>query len=103
MIVKCKPVYNFQSVEFEFEIDPNSEEYENQLEQLFDIFVDMLDGLEEIAPEQQKVQNVAPRSAKKEELASENQKKYLDRLGIPYPDDITKKEAFNLIKEVQGK
>lgn len=104
MIVKCKPVFNFQSVEFEMEVDPTSEDYSDQLGVLFDVFNDMLEGLQDVAPEQQKVQSVAPKSAKPSTpLATDGQKRYLRAMGIPFDEDLTKAEADNMIKKASGK
>ena len=100
MIVKCKPVWNFQSLEYEVEIDENDEE---SLNHLFSTYDNMLKRLQEISPEQQKVQGVAPKSAKpKEPMSTENQQKYLLGLGVPLEDSkiMTKKEASNKIKEL---
>lgn len=102
MIFKCKPVFNFQSIEFEYEIDINSETYDEELAQMFCIYADMLSGLKNIAPEQGKVNTPNIGSKPKEELASDAQKNLLKKLGLPYDDDITKKEAFNMIKSAQG-
>lgn len=100
IIIKCKPVYNFQSVEFEMPVDLDNLE---TLDEVFDIFDKILTGLQAIAPEQQKVQQVAPKSAKpKEPMSTENQQNYLLGLGVPIEDSkrMTKKEASNMIKEL---
>ena len=100
IIIKCKPVYNFQSVEFELPVDLDNLE---TLDELFDIFDKILTGLQAIAPEQQKVQGVAPKSAKpKEPMSTENQQNYLLGLGVPIEESkrMTKKEASNMIKEL---
>lgn len=100
ILIKCKPVYNFQSVEFELPVDLDNLE---TLDELFDIFDKILTGLQAIAPEQQKVQAVAPKSAKpKEPMSTENQQNYLLGLGVPLEDSkrMTKKEASNMIKEL---
>ena len=100
ILIKCKPVYNFQSVEFELPVDLDNLE---TLDELFDIFDKILTGLQAIAPEQQKVQGVAPKSAKpKEPMSTENQQNYLLGLGVPIEESkrMTKKEASNMIKEL---
>ena len=100
ILIKCKPVYNFQSVEFELPVDLDNLE---TLDELFDIFDKILTGLQAIAPEQQKVQAVAPKQQKpKEPMSTENQQNYLLGLGVPIEDSkrMTKKEASNMIKEL---
>lgn len=100
MIIKCKPVWNFQSLEYEMDVDLENEESINQV---FDIYDKMLTGLQAIAPEQTKVQQVAPKSATpKEPMSTENQQNYLLGLGVPIKESkkMTKKEASNMIKEL---
>ena len=100
ILIKCKPVYNFQSVEFELPVDLDNLE---TLDELFDIFDKILTGLQAIAPEQQKVQVVAPKQQKpKEPMSTENQQNYLLGLGVPIEESkrMTKKEASNMIKEL---
>ena len=100
ILIKCKPVYNFQSVEFELPVDLDNLE---TLDELFDIFDKILTGLQAIAPEQQKVQAVAPKQQKpKEPMSTENQQNYLLGLGVPLEKSkrMTKKEASNMIKEL---
>ena len=103
-IMKCKPVYNFQSVEFDFELDYDKDKYDDSIEEMFDLYEDIVEHLKEVAPEQPKVQSVAPKSTKKnynEEPATLGQKNYLRANGIPFGDDITKDEAFKLIKSMK--
>ena len=100
ILIKCKPVYNFQSVEYEYIVDLDNEEAFNDM---FDFYDKMLTGLQAIAPEQQKVQAVAPKQQKpKEPMSTENQQNYLLGLGVPLEDSkrMTKKEASNMIKEL---
>lgn len=89
--IKCKPTYNFQSMEFEWELtDENREE-------MFNLYTDLLEFLEGIAPEQE----VKP--AKKVKLATDKQLDLLDQLGVDYDDDVTQEEASNLIDKYFGK
>lgn len=100
ILIKCKPVYNFQSLEYEYIVDLDNEESFNEM---FDFFDKMLTGLQAIAPEQQKVQAVAPKQQKpKEPMSTENQQNYLLGLGVPIEESkrMTKKEASNMIKEL---
>ena len=100
IIMKFKPVYNFQSVEFELPIDLDNLE---TLDEAFDIFDKVLTGLQTIAPEVQKVQTVAPKSATpKEDMATPGQISFLVGLGVPEEEakSYTKKRASMKIKEL---
>lgn len=54
MIFKCKPVYNFQSVEFEMEIkdDATTKEKQKAFEDMWDMYKCCIVELTKIAPEQ---------------------------------------------------
>lgn len=99
ILIKCKPVYNFQSVEYEYIVDLDNEECFNEM---FDFYDKMLTGLQAIAPEQQKVQGTAPKSVSKEPMSTINQQNYLEGLGIPKEESrrMTKKQASDMIKEL---
>lgn len=87
-IFKCKPTYNFQSVEFEFAgtID--------NLDEMFELYKAIVNGLMALAPEQPtKVSGPAP------ELASAKQREIMDKFHIKYKSSITKAEAQELIKK----
>ena len=75
MLVKCKPVYNFQSVEFEMEVK-NPED----IEIMFDMYEDMIKGLKSVAPEQPAQPKAAP--VKQEPKATPKQINCLIKLGI---------------------
>lgn len=102
MLVKFKPVYNFQSAEFEINIDVDSEEYDEQIAVAFSIYNDLLVGLKNVAPEQPAQPKPVAKKTTNEEPATKGQLNYLDSLGIPYSDNITKKEAFELINKAKG-
>ena len=87
MLMKCKPTYQFQSIEFDFSIQST-----NDLPKMFDMYNRVLKGLMEIAPVQEK------QAQPKEPLATENQKKTMDRFGIAYNANTTRKEAQELIQ-----
>lgn len=98
MIVKCKPVYNFQSVEFEMEIN-NEVDFNLMTER----YKKILDMLQSIAPEQAQVKVVGSKPTKPKELMStDNQQKYLLGLGVSIEESskMTKKEASEKIKEL---
>lgn len=93
MLMKFKPVYNFQSVEFETEIN-NPED----LEKAFNSYKICLEKLQQIAPEQP----AQPKSAPKEPMASEKQKALLIKLGLNEYEvnKMTAKQAYMKIKEL---
>lgn len=100
IMIKCKPCYNFQSLEFDYIADLDNED---SLNEMFDFFDKLLTGLQAIAPEQIKVQAIAPKQQKpKEPMSTENQQNYLLGLGVPIEESkrMTKKEASNMIKEL---
>lgn len=94
MIIKFKPVYNFQSVEFEAEI--NSPE---DLEKAFNSYKICLEKLQQIAPEQPAQPKAA---APKEPMATEKQKALLIKLGLDEKEvnKMTTKQAYMKIKEL---
>ena len=73
MIFKCKPVYNFQSIEFEVEIDPNN--FDQEVNTMFDMYDKVLEGLKAVAPEQPsgKTAPIKPQ----EPMATDSQVKWL--------------------------
>ena len=85
---KCKPTYNFQSVEFEFfgKVD--------DIHIMIDIYQAVLNELMRIAPEQP-AKTVAPVA----ELATAKQREILDKFHLKYKSNITKQEAQELIKQ----
>lgn len=96
MIVKCKPVFNFQSIEFEMEV--NNEIDFNLMSERYKKILDML---QEIAPEQQKA---STKKEKKEEMSTIGQQNFLLGLGIPreVTEKMTKKEASAEISKIKG-
>ena len=100
MVIKCKPVYNFQSVEFEMEIDPTKLE---ELNGLFNIYNNLLVGLQKVAPEQP-VQ-AKPIPIKQEPKATPGQVQCLVNFGIEksVAEKMTKAEAGKKIGELCNK
>lgn len=85
---KCKPTYNFQSVEFEFvgSVD--------EIDEMFEVYQAIVNHLMVVAPDQPaKVSVPAP------ELASAKQREIMDKFHIKYKSSITKTEAQELIKK----
>lgn len=97
MIFKCKPVYNFQSIEFEYEV--NSEE---DSQKMFETYKKVLQGLQECAVEQPALAKPVP-AKPKEEMATPGQINYLISLGL-LPEEankLTKKQAAAKIMELK--
>ena len=92
MLMKCKPTWQFQSVEFDFEIDPQIDE-DTQLKIMFETYYKVLYGLMKIAP----IQDQKVPQQKKESLATNRQKELMDYYDIDYDDNTTVKEAQALI------
>lgn len=91
MIFKCKPTWQFQSIEFDFELCEGAD-YDAQLVVMFETYDKILKGLQKIAPVQdQKNQQPA------EPLATQAQKDIMDKFHIKYTEKTTKKEAQALI------
>lgn len=91
--VHCKPVYNYQSVEFDFLVQ--AEEDIAEMEQLYSKMLEMLVRVSQNAPQKDVSKPVAP----VEEPASEKQKEILRNFHIDFKPDITKKQAHALIKK----
>ena len=92
-VVHCKPVYNYQSVEFDFLIQDESTIAE--MEQLYSKMLEMLVRVSQNVPQKDVSKPVAP----VEEPASEKQKEILRNFHIDFKPDITKKQAHALIKK----
>lgn len=85
IILKCKPTYNFQSIEFEWELD-------NDIDEMFEFYKIVVDGLKEIAPTQ-------PTEKVMGEPATSKQLDILKLYGIPHKGNISKSQADELIKK----
>lgn len=88
MMMKCKPVWQFQSVEFDYNVNSEAD-----LAPMFDLFSKIIKGLQEIAPEQQKA------TVNREPLASEKQRQIMKANGIPFTSSTTMSEAKALIQK----
>ena len=94
--VHCKPVFNYQSIEFDWVIPSEfTEEDLAELEQVYSKMLAMLVRASAIAPQTEAKKPAAP----VEELASEKQKEILRNFHIDFKPDITKKQAHALIKK----
>ena len=83
--LKCKPCYNFQTIEFEWEVSTEQDVYD-----MFDFYSSIYQGLMKICPDEAK---------KVEEPATDKQIEVMNRFHISYPKDVTKKQAQELIKK----
>lgn len=119
MIVKCKPTYNFQVVEFEYDVNCDED-----INRMFDLYAQMIQGMINVSPDQpEQIKNKGwgkytdysnkanIKTVEKEDLpkvedepASPNQIKYLVQLGITKEDakKMTKQEAWKKIQELRG-
>ena len=90
--VHCKPTYDYQSLEFDWEIKNLGEDF-GYLKLIYKELVNML---MEVAPEQPDRKKAKPK--KVEEPATSMQMKILKQFNIPHDPDISKKEAGELIR-----
>ena len=94
--IHCKPVYNYQSVEFDWDIHLGTTEEDWQtIEFIYSKALEMLIRVSQNAPQKDVSKPVAP----VEEPASEKQKEILRNFHIDFKPDITKKQAHALIKK----
>ena len=82
---KCKPTYNFQSIEFEVEC------HENNLEPMFALYRKVVEGLIAVTPSQPNQPQIKPASAKQLEI--------MDKFRIPYQPGISYEDADRKIQE----
>lgn len=85
---KCKPCYNFQSIEFEITT--------GDLEEVKAWYQAVVEMLMEIAPAQPNDKIVA-------DPATDKQKEILKKYGITFKANISKEEANKLIQKSMGK
>ena len=95
VLVKFKPVYNFQSAEFEMLVDFDNPD---SVDRAFATYKQCLNKLKDLAPDQPKLVDVP-----KVELATDKQKENMDKFGITYTDKTTKEQARKLITESMKK
>lgn len=94
--IHCKPVFNYQSVEFDWDVHANTVEEDWQtIEFIYSKALEMLVRVSEKAPQKEAGKTSAPT----EEPATEAQKQILRNFHIDFKPDITKKQAHNLIKK----
>ena len=94
--IHCKPVFNYQSVEFDWDVHQNTTEEDWQtIEFIYSKALEMLVRVSEKAPQKEAGKTSAP----VEEPATEAQKQILRNFHIDFKPDITKKQAHALIKK----
>ena len=93
IVVHCKPVYNYQSVEFDWYIEGQTDA--EAMENVYSKMLEMLVRVSQNAPQVEAKKPVAP----VEEPATEAQKQILRNFHIDFKPDITKKQAHALIKK----
>ena len=96
IIVTCKAVYDFQSIEFQWTICD-----EEDRKEMFEIFKNIVNSLKEISDGAPNPPRNGKKEPKKEEKATPGQISYLIGLGFPEEDakKLTKKQASMCIKE----
>ena len=96
-MVHCKPVFNYQSVEFDWEVSFGAtfEKDIKEMEWFYSKMLEMLVRVSQNAPQAEAKKPAAP----VEEPASEKQKEILRNFHIDFKPDITKKQAHALIKK----
>lgn len=87
VVMHCKPCANFQTVEFDYELDSRDD-----LPDMFDLFQTIQETLATIG-------NTEVKPIAKEDLATDKQKNIMDKFGIPYGPRTTKKEAAEKIRK----
>lgn len=92
--IHCKPTYNFQSIEFDYDITSY-----NDIKKAMALYKLFVDELMAVAPEQpaKQVEKVAVKP--KAEMPTEKMYTIMDRFGIPYTSKTTKVEAQKLIAD----
>ena len=91
MTFKAKPCFNFQSVEFEMEVN-NADDYAK----FFAVYTKIYKSLQIVAPETQKQKQPKRVQA---DPATEQQIAIMERYGIDIPEGCSRKKASKLIEE----
>ena len=88
MTFKCKPVWQFQSVEFDYTVNNPKD-----LADMFELYEKVLKWLMDFAPDQQKA------TVNREPPATDKQREIMRINGIPFTALTTKSEAQRLIEK----
>ena len=95
IVVSGKPVYNFQSAEFQIEISPNNPDHLALFESIYNSLLQILIRCN--------VDQPTNSNKPKEPLATDKQKDLMDKCNIKYSANTTVKEAQKLIDKYFGK
>ena len=97
MNMKCKVVYDFQSLEFDYEVK-NEEDKIN----MFALYKSLLEGLKQLGDEIPNPNKNAKKQPVKEDMATAGQVKFLVNMGFSEEEAkrMTKKQAWEKIKEL---
>lgn len=97
MNVKCKVVYDFQSLEFDYEVKD-----EEDKRNMFALYKELLEGLKQLGDEIPNPNKNAKKQPVKEDMATAGQVKFLVNMGFSEEEAkrMTKKQAWEKIKEL---
>ena len=95
IVISGKPVYNFQSAEFQIEISPNNPDHLALFESIYNSLLQILIRCN--------VDQRTNSNKPKEPLATDKQKDLMDKCNIKYSANTTVKEAQKLIDKYFGK
>lgn len=91
---KCKPTYNFQSIEFEWNLDLDNDDDKVEM---MELYLELCDFLETNCPEQPEKKST--KKATEFVPPSEKQIALMKRHKIPYNNNTSMAEARTLIKD----
>ena len=95
LLMHCKPVFNFQSIEFDIVVNPNDPE---SMEYMKGVYSQVLKCLMDVAVEQPN-QPGAKKEPAPEDQPTDKMKDIMDKYGIKYDKYTTKKQAQMLIEK----
>ena len=95
LLMHCKTVFNFQSIEFDIVVNPNDPE---SMEYMKGVYSQVLNCLMAVAVEQPN-QPGAKKEPAPEDQPTEKMKDIMDKYGIKYDKYTTKKQAQALIEK----
>ena len=97
MNVKCKVVYDFQSLEFDYEVNSAGDKKD-----MFALYKSLLEGLKQLGDEIPNPNKNSKKQPVKEDMATAGQVKFLINMGFSEEEAkrMTKKQAWEKIKEL---
>lgn len=97
MNMKCKVVYDFQSIEFDYEVNNDEDE-----KRMFAKYKALLEGLKQLGDEIPNPKKNAKKQPVKEDMATAGQIKFLVTMGFSEEEAkrMTKKQEWEKIKEL---